>query len=495
MQYLIGIDMGTQGTKASLYQEDGKAVCHAFEECRLLTGPNGEIEQDPEELYGSVIHTIRELLAKSPNAGESVAGIAIAAQMAGVMAIDEDWNAVTPYDSWLDTRCGEYIGLMKDTAENEIIRKTGGQVTYVHGPRILWWKHERPDVYRRAAKFIMPGVYAAGKLCGLRAEDAYIDYTHLHFTGFADNRGLCWDPGLLRSFDIEPDKMPRIAAPYERIGTITAEAAKLTGLKEGTLVAAGCGDSAASSFGAGVIRPGMIYDVAGTASIFSVSTCQFNPDEEHKTILAARSVVDRLYIPHAYLSGGGLCVRWMRQIADKSYDEMEEMASKAAGEISDLFFIPHFSGRTCPNEPNVRGGFTGLSWSHTAGHLYRAVLESIALEYNEYFGILKEREPDLRPDGIYGVGGGTKCDLFNQIKADVLGIPYHTLQIEEAGTYGLAVLAGYAAGLYPDLLESGRHIRIRGSYQPDARQFAGYQNKTGQYSRLLKNCRNGLDIE
>ena len=269
----------------------------------------------------------------------------------------------------------------------------------------------------------------------------------------------------------------------------------LTGLKEGTLVAAGCGDSAASSFGAGVIRPGMIYDVAGTASIFSVSTCQFNPDEEHKTILAARSVVDRLYIPHAYLSGGGLCVRWMRQIADKSYDEMEEMASKAAGEISDLFFIPHFSGRTCPNEPNVRGGFTGLSWSHTAGHLYRAVLESIALEYNEYFGILKEREPDLRPDGIYGVGGGTKCDLFNQIKADVLGIPYHTLQIEEAGTYGLAVLAGYAAGLYPDLLESGRHIRIHGSYQPDARQFAGYQNKTGQYSRLLKNCRNGLDIE
>lgn len=485
-QYLIGADIGTQGTKASLYREDGRPVCHAFENSKLIYGADGAITQKPEELYGSVLRTIRELMQVSGISAGAVAGVGLDAQMAGIMAVDEEWNAVTPYDSWLDTRCGPYIGRMKKTAEDEIIRKTGGQVTYAHGPKILWWKHERPEIYRKIKKFIMPGVYAAGRLCGLNAKSAWIDYTHLHFTGFADSGKLCWDDGLLSEFGVEREKLPDIGRPYDRVGTINARAAELTGLREGTPVVAGCGDSAASSLGAGIVREQMIYDVAGTASIFSVSTEKFCPDLKHKTILAARSAVPDLFIPLAYLGGGGMCIRWFAQMTGKSYEELETEAGTAAGETGELYFIPHFAGRTCPNDPGVRGGFTGLNWNHRAGHLYRSILESIALEYNGYFMILREMDPDLLPEGVYGVGGGTKSALFNQIKADVLGVPYHTLRAEEAATWGSAVLAGYAAGLYGSLSEAGKGRAVLADYMPEPSRYERYREKTKRYLEMLK---------
>ena len=106
----------------------------------------------------------------------------IDAQMAGIMAVDADFEAVGPYDSWLDTRCEPYIHTMINRAGDEVIRRTGGPVTYTHGPKILWRKAERPAEYEKAAKFVLPGVFVAGKLCGLKAEQAWIDYTHLHFS-------------------------------------------------------------------------------------------------------------------------------------------------------------------------------------------------------------------------------------------------------------------------------------------------------------------------
>lgn len=484
--YLIGVDIGTQGTKASLYGTDGSAVCHAFEESRLLYGPAGEITQDPEEIYGSVLRTIKRILTVSGVPGGKIAGIGLDAQMAGIMGIDEEWNAVTPYDSWLDTRCGPYIGRMKDGAEEEIIKKTGGQVTYAHGPKLLWWKYERPEVYRQCARFVTPGAYAAGRLAGLKASDAYIDFTHLHFTGFADSEKQGWDGGLLAEFGVDGDKLPTIVDPSCIIGGVGEDAAGRTGLCAGTPVIAGCGDSAASSLGAGIVREQMIYDVAGTASIFSASMKQFRPDVRHKTILAARSAVPGLFIPLAYLSGGGLCIRWFSKMTGKSYEELEQDAQKAEGEIGDLYFIPHFAGRTCPNAPEVKGGFTGLQWNHTAGHLYRSILESVALEYNEYFMILKEMNRDLKPDGIYGVGGGTKSALFNRLKADVLGVPYYTLKTEEAATRGCALLAGHAAGIFPDLIKAAGELAISDHFMPDGAAYEGYQAKTKAYSALLE---------
>lgn len=488
--YLIGVDIGTQGTKAALYHEDGTQVSEAFEKSNLISPKPGEVEQDPEELYGSVIRTIKKLIDTTKIPPEKIVAVGMDAQMAGIMGIDEDWQAVTPYDSWLDTKCEPYIHHMKKVAQEEIIRITGGQVTYAHGPKVLWWKNERPEIYKKVAKFIMPTTYVAGRICGLKAKDAYIDYTHLHFTGFADVNHMKWDTGLLQVFGVEPNKMPNICNPFDVIGTVTKVAAELCGLLSGTPVVAGCGDSAASSLGAGIIKDGMIYDVGGTASIFSCSTKEYRPDFKHKTILYARSAVKDLWIPLSYISGGGLCLSWFQKLSGLEYAELEELATKVKPGSEGLSFVPHFAGRTCPNEPNMSGGFIGLNWNHNNGHLYRSIMESIAFEYNYYFTVLKEQNPNLKPHGIYGVGGCAKSVLFNQMKADVLGIPYYKLKSLDAGTFGSAVLAGYGAGLYKSFDITLKVQTKETSIEPNLTDNVSYASHAKRYQIFMKHMGN-----
>ena len=138
----------------------------------------------------------------------------------------------------------------------------------------------------------MPNGYIAGRLCGLKAEDAFMDYTFLHFNSFSDNPGGGFNEELLRMFSVEPDKLPRVVSPTTVVGQVTDEYAAACGLPRGVKVAAGCGDTAASSLGAGITRPGIAYDVAGTASVFACATDRFAPDTVHKTILFARSVIE-----------------------------------------------------------------------------------------------------------------------------------------------------------------------------------------------------------
>ena len=310
--YVIGIDIGTQGTKAGLFDASGVCYAEAYEASVLLHPAPGAVEQDPDALYASVLHTVREVLEKSGAAPGAVLALSVAGQMAGIQGIDREWNAVTPYDNWLDTRCEPYIREMKAEAEEEIIRSTGGPVTYAHGPKILWWKRQHPDVYQKIYRFVPLSAYVAGRLCGLKGDQAWFDYTHLHFTGFSDTKSYTWNPALLRTFGVDGARLGCIRSPYDVVGGLTKAAAEVCGLRAGTPITAGCGDSAASSLGAGITEPGILYDVAGTASIFSACTDFFAPDTENRTVLYAHSVIRDLWIPLAYISGGGLCLRWFR---------------------------------------------------------------------------------------------------------------------------------------------------------------------------------------
>ncbi len=486
-RFVIGVDVGTQGTKSALYRDDGTLVAECFEASRLLRPGPGMVEQNPSDLFGSVLRTIRTLMNHPEAVPGRVEAVGIDGQMAGILGIDAGWQAVTPLDSWLDTRCEPYIRRMKEDAEWEIIRSTGGQVTYSHGPKILWWKEEQPDCYRRIAKFLVPSAYLAGKLCGLTGEAAFVDETHLHFSGFADNPNLCWNSDLLKRFAVNPDNMPRICRPEEVIGGITAEWAEECGLLAGTPVVAGCGDSAASSLGAGIVRPGYVYDVAGTASVFSCSTDAFVPDTDKRTLLYARSVIRNLWIPLAYVSGGGLCLHWFRENHGGSYEEWDREAGALDPGSGGLFFVPHFAGGTCPSRPGLRGAYLGLRWDHREAHLYRAVLESIAYEYWFYHNILQSPERQVRARVIYGTGGGSRSDVFNQIKADVLELPYIPLRQGETAAFGSAMLAAHGVGLCPDLAAMLERCRRTGKRQePQPGLAAAYQRYAERYVRILE---------
>ena len=189
-KYLIGVDLGTSATKAALYQIDGKLIAQAAVEVPLHHPKPGVVEQDNEDFYslGGRRRCAECCAEQRSRSGLDVAAIAFDSQMAGVGLIDEDFRPVARFNSWLDMRCQPYIEAMDKEAGDRITQLTGCPPTCDHGPKMLWWKHEQPEAYSRTAKFVMPGTYVAGKLAGLKADQAFIDHTYIHFSGFSDAR-------------------------------------------------------------------------------------------------------------------------------------------------------------------------------------------------------------------------------------------------------------------------------------------------------------------
>jgi xylulokinase len=170
----IGVDIGTQGVKAAVYDVDGQCLGEAFRKSELLHPVPGAVEEDPERQVRSTCEVIAECSARAAGKG-TVRALAIDGQMAGIIGVGDDGRHVTPYDSWLDTRCSPWIERMQREAGAEIVRKAGGPPSFNHGPKILWWKHEQPATFEKVRSFVQPGGYAAMRLCGMDGSRAFID--------------------------------------------------------------------------------------------------------------------------------------------------------------------------------------------------------------------------------------------------------------------------------------------------------------------------------
>jgi xylulokinase len=491
---LMGIDIGTQGTKGVLFDQRGRVVARATVKSRLHQPGPGIVEEDPEYQFRTVCRCIKACVTQPGGDPARVAAIGIDGQMAGVLGIGADGRHVTPYDSWLDTRCGPYITRMRRQAGERIIRATGGPASFNHGPKILWWKHERPDVFEQIARFVQPGGYAAMRLCDLAADEAFIDKSYLHFSGFADNAGGCWDESLCREFDVPVGKLPRIVDSHAVIGQVSAAAARRCGLPSGVPVIAGCGDTAASFLACGATREGICVDVAGTASVFAGTTRRFQADTMHQTLGWGQSATPGLWHPYAYINGGGMNLEWFAREwgsvaagrTSHAMRRLDRLAARLAPDPTDPLFVPHLGGRVSPSQPLLRGSWAGVTWSHTAAHLYRAVLEGVALEYCIYRDVLRSVSPESRIREIRVTGGGERSAIWSQIKADALGIPLVHVSRQEGAPLGAALLAGYAVGLLPSLDAAARRwIRTGAAIRP-VRQFrTHYATRLARYESLL----------
>ena len=488
---MLGIDIGTTGTKAALFNRDGKLLSQGFEPSRLIQVCPGVVEQDLEEIYVETAQAVRKCLFATVEGPEKIAGISIDGQMAGICGIDKDWNPATPYDSWLDTRCEPFVREMMNWAGDRIIRLSGGPASFNHGPKILWWKNEKPDTYQRISKFIVPSVYVAGKMAGLKSEDSWVDYTYLHFSCLSDLLEKRWADELCDLFDVDIGKLPRILNPWDRIGDLSEKESKVFGLVPGIPIAAGCGDTAATVLGGGVVRPGMAFDVAGTASCLITCTDRFTPDVEHRTVMWPRGVIPGLFTPIAYINGGGLDLEWFRdQFCKIDFEELDRLAEELEPGSNRLLSIPHLGGRVCPNDPHLRGLWMGFSWNHRKEHFYRSLLEAIAFEYALYLKIQRDLQPEQQFKEVRVIGGGARSRVWNQIKADVLQIPYVRLDQEEFATLGGAIIAGRMVGFWKDLGEVATRFAKPGErIEPKKENLAVYKRYTDFYGELIHEIR------
>jgi xylulokinase len=491
----VGVDIGTQGVKAAVYDAAGLCVAEAFRKSELLHPSPEAVEEDPERQVRSTCQVIAECAAAAAGKGR-VEGLAIDGQMAGVIGVGADGKHVTPYDSWLDTRCSPWITRMQKEAGAEIVRKAGGPPSFNHGPKILWWKNQRPDAWRRIRGFVQPGGYAAMRLCGLDGARAFIDTSYLHFSGFADSRAGTWDAALCRTFGVDAALLPRIVASHERVGALDPSMSAACGLPSGTPVVAGCGDTAASFLSCGATRAGICVDVAGTASVFAATTSEFRADEEAMILSCGRSAVPGLWHPYAYINGGGLNLEWFREqlaapfgaagATAPDFDSLNALAAAVTPTDTDPLFIPHLGGRVSPGQPALRGAWAGLTWAHGPGHLYRAMLEAVALEYGIYLDTLRRVFPRETVSEVRVTGGGEKSAVWNRIKADTLGS--RIVQVMGAGgaPLGSALLAAYGTGAVEDLdAAAAGWIRTGAVTEPDLGRAAARRRRLDRYSSLL----------
>lgn len=489
--YLCGVDIGTTGTKAVLIGDDGTVTAEAYEPSHLIQPAPGWVEQDLEEMTEETVRAVSRCVQQAAIPPGLVGAISFDGQMAGIGLIDRTWRPVARYDSWLDTRCDRYVAVMREHADR-ITALAGAPPSYNHGPKMLWWKHEHPDVFARADKFIMPATYVAGVLTGLRGDEAFIDPTYMHFSCLSDAQNGRWSEELVSRFEIPMEKLPRVVEPWEIVGQLTPDGARRLGLLAGTPVVAGAGDQAAAMLGAGILQPGMVYDAAGTASVLAPCVSRFSPDIRHKTLITARLVPAGLWYVIGYINGGGLTLHWFRELlrtaAGESWDygALDDQAAAAAPGSDGLIFVPHLGGRVCPNQPNLRGAWLGLRWTHGIPHLYRALLEAVAYEYAIYLDIAREQVPETTMTEVRVVGGGARSDFWNQLKADALNLPYVRLNRTEAAALGSAILAGYGVGVFDDLRDAvSRFTRPDRRFEPDPTQGARYRPAMTVYRELV----------
>ncbi len=492
-QMLLGVDIGTQGVKTSLFTVGGDCLHSAFFPSQLHQPEPGITEEDPEFQLASVCKGIKECIQNAGTDNPEILCLAIDGQMAGIIGIDHNGLAVTPYDSWLDTRCTPYIKLLKKEAETEILSKTGNTPSFNHGPKILWWQHERPEVYDKIASFVQPGGYAAMRLCGLTAKDAFIDRTYLHFSGFADNQSAVWDKGLTEHFKVDMSKLPQITESTRIIGEMTPEMARNCGLTHPIKVAAGCGDTAASFLSCGAVEEGICVDVAGTASVFAATVKEFACDSKEQVMGCSASATAGLWHPYAYINGGGMNLEWyIEKILGREKNDPQRFSDLQPEKLNpsdtDPLFIPHMAGRVTPAMPELRGTFAGLTWNHTRQDMFMAILESVALEYGVYYNALQGMYPNLQLRDTRITGGGESSRIWKEIKSAILQTPLTAITPAYGAPMGSAIIAGCACGVFPNTkTATDSWITLKDSVQADPRLYPHYQRRVTMYKKLIDN--------
>ena len=497
IKHLIAIDVGVSLIKVGVYDEDGRVMAVATRPAPARQPAPGTFIQSPDELYDITRDTLRRAVLESGVPKASVAAIAVSGAMGGAMGVDAHWRPVTEWSIVSDTRFMNCAQSMLQAAHGTILTRSGTNLP-VLGAKILWWKDSFPDAFARAAKFVVIGSCIAARLGGIDIEDAFIDRTYLSFTGIADLGRDGWSSELCNLFDVDVARLPRIVPSNSIIGGLTHETAIECSLLPGTPIVAGAGDKPAGTLGAGLVSPGLIIDESASFSALSLCIDRYRPDTEHRTLENLPSPLPGLFLPSVFLNGSGLTHAWFadtfgseerRAAAQKGASVYDVLAGKAAAVppgSEGLIAIGLFGGRNYPNDPAIRGMWLGHSWFHRKEHFYRALLESFAYEYAMVLAVMRENYPDASFEEIRVIGGGARSALWNQIKADVLGVRYVGLSRDDCALLGDVLLAGSAVGIYDDPgRQASRFAVKRGVWEPDEHRNAHYAHYAEIYRGLF----------
>lgn len=443
---LVAVDLGTAGAKAALIGVDGSLLAQSIRRYPTIEGPDPTwVEQDPEAWWEAVRGALGEVAAAGR--GHRPVALCVGGQGPSLVPVEGSGEAAGNSLIWKDRRVGEERAWISGRAGREV-------PPYSSVPKALWIKRHRPEVFARTRWFLQAWDYIAHRLTGAAVAST--------FPG-----GAVFPPDLLAAAELDPALFPAQTAMGSVTGMLGPEVARDLGLPAGIPVAGGVNDSTASVVGGGLVSPGIAMDFGGSSG--GLGLCV---DKALKVagISANPGPLPGLWVCGGPLAAGGLAFEWVTRTMGFGLGGFDSALSEAArmpAGSDGLVFLPHLAGERAPIwDEGARGAFYGITDRHERGHMVRAVLEGVAFALRHIADVLDEAGAPI--DRLRVAGGQARGELWNRIKADVLGCPVDVPAVTETALAGYAILAGIAAGLVPDIASGARAlVRIERRLEPD----------------------------
>ncbi len=489
--HVIGLDIGTTGCKACVFDSDGAIKGSGFREYDIIYGEPGKAEQDAERVWRLTREVLKEAVVAA--GAVSVRAIGISVQGDAIIPVSERLvplhNAILGMDyrsAPQAERCAERFG------DRTLYDRTGMRPHPMNSlVKALWLRETAPESWDRCWKVMTYADFVIARLCG----EAVIDFTMASRTMGFDLARRSWATDILDALDVPVDKLSTPRPSGQTIGTLSAALTNELGLRGETAVVSGGHDQACAALGAGVITDRRAVISTGTAEVLSAAFAErpagstmyesFYPCYMH----AARNLLFTFALNHA----GGILLRWYRDAL--GLPEVEEARKRGADPYagiiaamppgpSPVMVLPHFNGSGTPTcDLHSRGAIVGLSLATTRHDIAKAILEALCFELR--LNCERFREAGLHHDEFVAVGGGARSDEWLRMKADILGRPIRTLAVREAACLGAALLAGTAAGMYGSIAEGvERTVKTTRTIEPDHNAMARYDARYKAYRAL-----------
>jgi xylulokinase len=496
---LLGIDVGTTGCKAVVFNEAGKILASAYREYPLQFPETGWIELDSNRVMKSVRDVIREAAGKAKK--DPVRALAVASQGEAVTPVAADGKFLHNGIVTFDTRTAPLVKWWEEKLPRQRIFEISGMP--LHGmytaSKIVWWQQNRPEVFAKAKQFLCYQDLLIHQL-GLAPA---IDLSLAARTMLLDIDQGAWSGELCGIAGIDPARLARPVPAGTVIGEIPAKIAKSFGLPAGVVAVAGGHDQPCGALGAGVVEDGVGTYATGTVECITPAFRKRVTDPRllQNNIACYPHVVPGLFVALTFNFTGGSLLKWYRDTFAVSEKEKAKKAKKDVYDLilseipkdpTSIYILPHFTATGTPHfDTNSKGVIAGLRLSTTRGEIVRAVLEGVTYEMALNASVLGDCGAEIA--SFRAIGGGAKSATWMQLKADLLGKPVHAMHVSEAVCLGAAILAGTGTGVYKSAREASLKMsKVERTYTPDARRAGIYAERFAHYKELYPTLANWL---
>ncbi|MCM3872804.1 MAG: xylulokinase [Pyrinomonadaceae bacterium] len=490
---LLGIDVGTGGTRAVVVDEQGSIVASNTAEHAAFASPQtGWAEQEPHDWWRATTEAVRGVLSQPDVSADAIAGVGFSGQMHGAVLLDKDQEVLRPALIWCDQRTdAQGKAITNKVGAARLIELTANPaLTNFTLTKLMWVRDQEPELWKRFRYFLLPKDYVRLRLTGERATDV-ADASGTLLLDVANRR---WSDAMLDAVEIDKSCLPALFESSEITGRVSAAGAAATGLREGLPVVAGAGDQAAGAVGMGIVRPGAVSATIGTSGVVFAATDRPALDQGGRIHTFCHAIAGRWHVM-GVTQAAGLSLRWFRDrfglgdgaALSEGADPYDLLCKEAAGAppgSDGVLWAPYLMGERTPHlDPVARAALVGLAASHTRAHAIRAILEGVAFSLRDTLTIFAEMNVPV--ESIRLGGGGARGQLWRQIQADIYGREVEILAAEEGAAYGAALLAGVGVGAWSSVDEAcARAVRVAARVEPDAAASALMNKRYSAYRAL-----------